>query len=48
MVRTGDHIPLPAGYEDIASKIVEAAFLFTKRLGQDCWKMCTRCVSVTS
>jgi GxxExxY protein len=33
LVRTGEHIPLPAGYEEIATKIVDAAFTVHKALG---------------
>jgi len=33
MVRTGEYIPLPAGTEDIAKKIVDAAFIVHKTLG---------------
>jgi GxxExxY protein len=33
MVRTGEHIPLPPGYEEIASKIVDAAYAVHKGLG---------------
>ena len=33
MVRTGEHIPLPKGTEDIAKQIVDAAFTVHKALG---------------
>jgi GxxExxY protein len=33
MVRIGDHSPLPAGYEQIATKIVDAAYVVHKQLG---------------
>jgi len=33
MVRTGEYIPLPAGTEDSAKKIVDAAFIVHKTLG---------------
>jgi GxxExxY protein len=33
MVRTGEHLPLPPGYEEIATKIVDAAYTVHKALG---------------
>jgi len=33
MVRTGENIPLPPGYEEIATKIVDAAYSVHKTLG---------------
>jgi GxxExxY protein len=33
MVRTGEHIPLPPGTEEIATKIVDAAYTIYKALG---------------
>ncbi len=33
MVRTGEHVPLPPGTEDIAKQIVDAAFTVHKALG---------------
>ncbi len=33
MVRTGDHVPLPPGTEEIATKIVDAVYKVHKALG---------------
>jgi GxxExxY protein len=33
MVRTGEHLPLPPGYDEIATKIVDAAYTVHKALG---------------
>lgn len=44
MVRTGEHIPLPPGTEEIATQIVDAAYTVHKALGpgllEDVYEVC--------